>query len=140
MRRIASIAYQSLLALLIGSVATTTLEAQYDPGITVRIPFTFTAGGQTMEAGVYVIEQLSGKYLLTLVDVKTGHRSLLAIHPGQQQTGEVHGQLTFLDCDGRNVLSEVQIPGSGMSSRVRDRVHSDAKSCSASNRTSIAMR
>jgi len=140
MRRIASIAYQSLLALLIGSVATTTMEAQYDPGITVRIPFAFTAGGQTMEAGVYVVEQLTGKYLLTFVDMKTGHSSLIAFHPGQQQTGEVHGQLVFLDCDGRNVLSEVQIPGSGMSGKVRDRVHSDSKNCSAGNTTSIAMR
>lgn len=140
MKRIASIAYQSLLALLIGSVATTTLEAQYDPRVTVHIPFAFTAGGQNMEAGVYVVEQFSGSYLLSFVDVKTGQRRLLAMNPGRQQTGEEHGQLVFLDCGGRSVLSEVHIPGSDMSSKLRDLKHSDAKSCAASTRTSIAMK
>lgn len=140
MKRIASIAYQSLLALLIGGVATTTLEAQYDPAITVRIPFAFTAGGQNMEPGVYVVEQFAGSYLLSFVDVKTGQRRLLAMNPGRQLTGEAHGQLIFLDCGGRSVLSEVHIPGSDMSSKLRDLRHSDAKSCSGSTRTSIAMR
>jgi len=140
MRRITSIAYQTLLALLLGSVATTTLEAQYGPNITVRIPFAFTAGGQNMEAGVYVVEELSESYLLSFVDVKTGQRRLLAMNPGRQQTGEAHGQLVFLNCGGRSVLSEVHIPGSDMSSKLRDLRNSDAKSCSGHTRTSIAMR
>ncbi|NUQ26978.1 MAG: hypothetical protein HOQ35_00445 [Acidobacteriaceae bacterium] len=140
MKRLVSIACQSLLALLLGSVETTTLEAEYDPGVTVRSPFAFTAGGQNMEAGVYVIEQSSERYVLSFVDVKTGQRRLLAMNPGRQQTGEQHGQLIFLDCGGRSVLTEVHIPGSDMSSKLRDLMHSDAKSCSSTTRTSIAMR
>ena len=143
MRRITSIAYQALLLLLIGSLASTTLEAQYNSGITVHIPFAFTAGGQNLAAGVYTVEQASGTFSLLLVDVKTGHRSLLAMRPGRQQLGEAHGQLVFLECGGRTVLSEVRIPGTGMSSEViqgHEHARSNTRACGTSSTTSIALR
>ena len=143
MKRIPSVTYQLLLLLLIGSVASTKLEAQYNSGITVHIPFAFTAGGQNMAAGVYTVEQASGTFSLLLVDVKTGHRSLLAMRPGRQQVGEIHGQLVFVECGGRVVLSEVRIPGTGMSSEVlqgHSHVHSYARACVTSSTTSIALR
>jgi hypothetical protein len=109
-----SLVVKSLVTLLIGStMLATNLQAQSDDAITVRVPFPFTVGTQSIAPGTYQFSLLSSQFLLSVVNVKTGDREVFSVHPEQQRAVDQHGLLVFRNSEGSSVLNEVHFPGTG---------------------------
>lgn len=111
MKRITSLVIKSLITILIGGGFATTLQAQSERAVTVRIPFQFTVGTQSIAPGTYKVSMASSPFEIAIVDVRNGHRKLFSVLPEQGRTPEPLGRLVFEKREGGRVLSEVHFPG-----------------------------
>jgi hypothetical protein len=122
MKRITSLIIKSLVAVLIGGGApASNLQAQSDCAITVRVPFAFTLGRQSLAPGTYRFSQNSGPFLLSVINVKTGNEELFEVRPERQSALESHGHIIFRNSEGSSVLDEVHFPGIETFSKVTQR-------------------
>jgi len=110
MKKTASVLARLLLFLFIGSGAINLKAQVLNDSITVRVPFAFTAGTQTIGPGNYKFSLVSGEFLLSMVDVRTGHSQMLNVKPRRQSSWEERGQIVFRSLESRRVLSEVHFP------------------------------
>lgn len=144
MKRTTSLIVKSLVILLIGSgTLADNLQAQTDLAMTVSIPFQFTVGTQNIGPGTYQFSLVSGAFLLSVVNLKDGHRQFFPVRPEQQRAFESHGRLIFSNSDGCSVLSEIYIPGTDSFSEVSQRHcvgRFEAKKSSTGNSISVAQR
>jgi len=108
MKRITSFVVQSLVTILIGSGAfAIDLQAQTDLPMTVSIPFPFTMDSHSIAAGTYQFSLVSGQFLLSVLNVKTGEDALFVVRPERGHVREPQGFLIFSKSEGSSVLSEV---------------------------------
>lgn len=144
MKRITSLIVQSLIAILIGAGALAgNLQAQSDSGMIVSIPFPFTVGTQTIAPGTYKFSLVSGQFLLSVLNVKTGSQEMFRVHPEQQSALEPHGHLIFRNSEDRSVLNEVHFPSTDTFSEIIERPSAgrlEAKGSSTSNAISVGQR
>jgi hypothetical protein len=144
MTRFTSLIVKSLVTLLIGSaMLATNLQAQSDDAITVRVPFSFTVGTQSIAPGTYQFSLLSSQFLLSVVNVKTGDGKMFSVHPEQERVVDQHGLLVFRNTEGSSVLNEIHFPGTKMFSEVIQRRGAgriEAKGSSNGSSISIAQR
>ena len=144
MKRITLVVVKSLVIILIGSgTLAMNLRAQSDPGMTVSIPFPFAVGTQSIAPGTYRFSQSSDPFLLSVVNVKTGHEEMFPVRPEGERAFEPHGRLVFRKSEGCSVLNEVHFPGTEMFSEVIQRHGAgriEAERCSTSNSVSVAQR
>jgi hypothetical protein len=102
-----------LLALTLALVAAPARAQGLASGaMSVKVPFSFTAGGKTMPAGTYRIQraaQAGGCYVLQSED---GEAAAVLTHAvrGEQQAS--HGGLVFRSYGGEYFLAQVWMPGS----------------------------
>lgn len=101
----------SLLSLLVLFTAGTTL-AQVSFGTDVNIPFAFTVGDHSFDAGNYIVrfERLaSGSATLSIQDTKTEEVERVLMNAnGDSVTGEI--KLVFDTIDGQRYLTKVNTP------------------------------
>lgn len=144
MTKFTSLVVTSLATLLIGSATLAiNLQAQSDDAITVRVPFSFTVGTQSIAPGTYRFSLLSSQFLLSAVNVKTGDMEMFDVRPEQQRAVDQHGRLVFRNTEGSSVLNEVHFPGTGLFSEViqrRDDRRLEAKRSSTDSSISVAQR
>lgn len=144
MKRMTSIIVNSLFAILLsGGPFALTAQAQYDAGITVDIPFAFSADGQEIAAGTYQLQLINSNFLMSVRNVNTGNEQMLTVRPETDRSFESHGRLIFEVCNGRRSLAEVHIPGTNLFSETvsgRRRKGVEAASCSKDDSTTIALR
>ena len=144
MTKFTSLVVTSLATLLIGSATLAiNLQAQSDDAITVRVPFSFTVGTQSIAPGTYRFSLLSSQFLLSAVNVKTGDMEMFDVRPEQQRAVDQHGRLVFRNTEGSSVLNEVHFPGTGLFSEViqrRDDRRLEAKTSSTDSSISVAQR
>jgi hypothetical protein len=144
MKRILSLIAKSLAIILIGSGAlATNLQAQSDVAVTASVPFPFTVGTHNMAPGTYEFSLDSSQFLVSVVNVKTGHREMFPVRPGQQLAVEQRGRLKFRNSKARSALSEIHFPGTDRFSEV-DQRHGigtiEAKNSSTDSSISVAQR
>ena len=144
MKRISSLIVKSLVGILIGSGAlASNLQAQSDLAITVNIPFPFTVGTKSMAPGTYEFSQASGEFLVSVINVKTGHQEIFPVRPIQQPAVAQKGSLKFRNSDAYSVLREIHFPGADRFSEV-DQRHAvgtiESKRSPASTSISVAQR
>jgi hypothetical protein len=143
MTKFTSLVVTSLVSLLIGSATlATNLQAQSDDAITIRIPFPFTLGTQSIAPGTYQFSLLSSRFVLCVVNVKTGAREMFDVRPEQQRAVDQHGRLVFRNTEGSSVLNEVHFPGTRLFSEViqlQDVRRIKAKRPSTDNSISVAL-
>ena len=144
MKRISSLIAKSLMSILIGcGTLAINLQAQSDLAMTASIPFPFTVGTHRMAPGTYEFSLVSSQFLVSLVNVKTGHRELFPVRPGQQLAVEQRGRLKFRNSEARSVLGEIHFPGTDRFSEV-DQRHGigsfKTKSSPAAETMSVAQR
>jgi len=92
------------------------MEARPADGVTVKIPFAFTAAHQALPAGLYRIEFLTKgepgvdqMEVIALRGLETGsYTSLLAKLGKSDATSPV---MSFLEQPGRNALAELRVNG-----------------------------
>ena len=112
MKRIMSVMMKSLLIVLIGGgVLATSLQAQSEHTVTVRIPFQFTVGRQSIAPGIYRISLSPSTFEMSIVDAKSGHAEMFAVLPEQERALERGGRVVFQKREDRRVLNEVHFPG-----------------------------
>lgn len=143
MKRLTSLVVKSLVMLLIaGGMLATNLQAQSDDAITVRVPFPFTVGTETLAAGTYQFSTISNNFLLSVRNVKTGKMDITSVLPVLQDTVEQQGRLVLLNNEGSSVLNEVHFPGTSMFSVVQRRSSGriEAKKPSTNSSICIALR
>jgi hypothetical protein len=144
MTRFTSLVVKSLAPLLIaGGTLATNLQAQSDDAITVRVPFPFTVGTRSIAPGTYRFSLLSGHFLLSVLDVKTGDVEMFNVRPEGQRAVEQYGRLVFNNSEERSVLNEVHFPGTSVFSEVIQRRGGgriEAKKSSPDNSISVAQR
>jgi hypothetical protein len=122
MTKFTSLVVTSLVTLLIDSATLApNLQAQGDDAITLRVPFSFTVGTQSIAPGTYQFSLLSSQFLLTVVNVKTGDTEIFTVRPERQRAPDQHGRLVFRNSEGSSVLNEVHFPGAGLFSEVIQR-------------------
>jgi hypothetical protein len=111
MKRIPLLIVKSLIAAVVvtGPVAFT-LQAQSNLEITATIPFPFIVGTRSITPGSYQFSLMGSPFLLSVLNVKTGHQDLFPVHPGSQQAFESHGCLTFQKSNSSSVLTDVHFP------------------------------
>ncbi|SPE31151.1 conserved exported hypothetical protein [Candidatus Sulfopaludibacter sp. SbA3] len=79
-------------------VASTTASAQ---SMRVTIPFTFNAGGNTLEPGTYSVYDSDGQKLFRLRNIGTGHTVLLSPQVAKDpQKASENGVIVFNCTDG----------------------------------------
>jgi hypothetical protein len=143
MTRFTSFVVKSLVTLLIGSgTLATNLQAQ-SGAITVSVPFPFIVGTQTIAPGTYQFSLLSTHFLLSVLNVKTGHTEIFTVRPERQRVPERHGCVVFGNSEGSSVLNEVHFPGTGLFSEViqrHDVPRIEAKRTSTDHSISMAQR
>ena len=144
MTKFTSLVAASLVTLLIGSTTLAiNLQAQSDDAITVRVPFSFTVGTQSIAPGTYRFSLVSSQFLLSVVNIKTGDMEMFDVRPEQQRAVDQHGRLVFRNTEGSSVLNEIHFPGAGLFSEViqrRDDRRVEAKRSSTDNSISVAQR
>jgi hypothetical protein len=111
MKRIRLLVIKSLIAAVVvtGPVALT-LQAQSNPEITATVPFPFIVGTRSITPGNYQFTLMGSPFLLSVLNVKTGHQELFPVHPGSQAF-ESNGCLTFQTSNSSSVLTDVHFPG-----------------------------
>lgn len=141
MKRMTSIIVTSLFAILGSSgPLAATASAQYDPGITVEVPFAFSADGHEIAAGTYELQLISSNFLMSVRNVNTGNEQLFPVHPEQDRKVESQGRLIFEVCAGHNYLKEIRVPGTNLFSETNEHGKRDAEACSNGEATTIALR
>jgi hypothetical protein len=143
MKRITSIIVKSLFAILISGGLLTTAHAQYDPGITVDIPFAFSADGHEIAAGTYQLQLTDSNFLVSIRNVSTGKKQIITVRPEEARKLSDHARLTFQVCGGHNYLTEISTPGTTLSSAtVPGHKHNDARTdtCSKNDAITVAQR
>jgi hypothetical protein len=144
MTKFTSLVVTSLVTLLIGSATlATNLQAQSDDAITVRVPFSFTVGMQSIAPGTYQFSLLSSQFLLSVVNVKTGDMEMFDVRPEQQRAVDQHGRLVFRNTEGCSVLNQVHFPGTSQFSEVVQRHGAgriEAKRSSSDSSITVAQR
>ena len=122
MKRITSLVVQSLVTILIGSgTLAGSLQAQTNLAMTVSVPFPFSVDTHRVAPGTYQFSLVSNQFLLSVLNVKTGHEEVFPVRPGQQRAFESHGRLIFRKSDEGRILSEIYIPGNDRLSEVSQR-------------------
>jgi hypothetical protein len=123
MTRFTSLVAKSLVTLLIGSATlATNLQAQSDDdAITVRIPFPFTVGTQTIAPGTYQFSQPSSQFLISVLNVKTGVMEMFSVRPESQRAIAQYGSVVFRNSEEGSSLNEIHFPGTGIFSEVIER-------------------
>jgi hypothetical protein len=144
MTKFTSLVVTSLVTLLIGSATLApNLQAQGNDAITFRVPFSFTVGTQSIAPGTYQFSLLSNQFLLSVLNVKTGHKEIFTVRPERQRAPDQLGRLVFRNSEGSSVLYEVHFPGTGLSSEViqrRDDRRLETKRSSSDSSISVAQR
>jgi hypothetical protein len=144
MNRITSLVVQSLVAILIGSGAlATNLQAQVDLSMTTSISFPFTVGTETIPPGTYQFSLASSPFLLSVLNVKTGHEQVFFVRPEKQRAFRSYGRLIFQGSEGCSALSQIHFPGTNTFSEIDQRHNAAkfaAKKCSADNSIDLAQR
>ena len=104
----------SLLSLLV-IFGAASANAQSGFGVDVEIPFDFSVGDQSYEAGNYIVKVDSlttGTATLTIRDTKTDEvQRVLLNGNGDQAVGDI--KLVFDNIAGRRVLTKVRTPSRG---------------------------
>ncbi len=112
MKPITSIITKSLVAILIsGGLLAVSVQAQGESGITVTIPFAFSAGSQNNPAGAYHFMLLSDPFLLSIRNVTTGKERVIMVRPEESRLFASHEGLIFRRCEGHSYLAEVHFLG-----------------------------
>lgn len=106
MKRTSFLIVSMLVAILIGT-CTSLLSAETESEVTAEIPFPFTVGKQTIAPGTYQFSLVSGQFLLSVRNLKTGHPEMFGVRPEQEYATKPHGRLVFLRCGGSDVLNEI---------------------------------
>jgi hypothetical protein len=144
MKRINSIIVTSLFAILAGGgPLVSTASAQYDPAITVDIPFAFSADGHDIAAGTYQLQLISNDFLMSVRNVNTGNENLIPVHPDQDRKVESKGRLIFQVCEGHNYLTQIRVPGTNLFSETMNgpkQKDAEAEACSNGDSTTVALR
>lgn len=144
MKRTTSLVARSLVILLFGSgCLAIRLQAQNDPAVTVSIPFAFSVRSRSIAPGTYRFGLVSGPFLLSVLNVKTGHEEVFPVRPERQRAFEPHGRLIFRTSEGCSVLNEVHFPGNNVFSEVIQQHRGEtieAKRSPARNSVSVAQR
>ena len=134
---------RSLSAVLIVGCLSGTAHAQYDPGIVVRVPFTFSADGIEIAAGTYRLQLNDSQFLMSVLNLDTGDEQLIPVHPEEDRNIPSQGGLIFQVCKGHNYLTEIHIPGGyRFSETVKGRMQNDADDdrCSNEDATTVVLR
>jgi hypothetical protein len=127
MTKFTSLVVTSLVTLLIDSTTlATNLQAQNDDAITIRVPFSFTVGTQSIAPGTYRFSLVSSQFLLSVVNIKTGDMNLFVVRPEQQRAVDQHARLVFRNTEGSSVLNEVHFSGTSRFSEVVQ-LHGDGR-------------
>ena len=144
MKRISSLIAKSLVSILIGSGSLAmNLQAQSDLAMTISIPFQFTVGTHSMEPGTYEFSLVSSPFLVSVLNVKTGHQEMFPVRPAQQLAVEERGHLKFQNSHACRVLDEIHFPGTDRFVELTQRqgvASIAAKSSPASTPVSVAQR
>lgn len=143
MKRITSIIVKSLFAILISGGLLTTAHAQYDPGITVDIPFAFSADGHEIAAGTYQLQLTDSNFLLSIRNVSTGKKQIITVRPEESRKLSDQARLTFQVCGGHNYLTEIYTQGTRLfSATVTGHKQNDARTdtCSKNDAITVAQR
>jgi hypothetical protein len=144
MTRFTSLITRSLVTLLMaGGALATSLHAQSDEAITVRVPFPFTLGTQSMAAGTYQFSLPTSHFTLAVLNVKTRDMEMFNVHPEQESAIAQEGRLVFRNTDDGSDLNEIHFPGTGMFSEVVERRNSgrmEGKSSTPDGSITIAER
>jgi len=144
MKRILSLIAKSLVMILIVSgTLEINLQAQSNLAVTASIPFPFTVNTHDMAPGTYEFSLVSSQFLLSVLNVKTGHQQMFPVRPVQQLAVEQRGGLKFRNSEARSVLSEIHFPGTDRFSEVGQRHGTGsikAKSSPAAETISVAQR
>ncbi len=128
-----------LFALLIACGAfATNVQAQND-AITVSVPFPFTVGSQSIGPGTYEFSLVSGQFVLSVADMKTGHMTMFNVLPKRQGSVEERGRLTFGNVQGRRILNEVHFPGTDTFSELTQRRAKRTEPTRSSTAHSVSM-
>lgn len=142
MKSMTSIIVRSLFAILIGGSPLATAFAQYDPGITVNIPFAFSADGQEIAPGTYQLQLISGNFLMSVRNVNTFEEQFLPVRPEQARRASSEGRLIFQVCDGHSYLTEIHIPGANLFSETiagHKQKEVEAGPCTNDQSTTVAL-
>lgn len=111
MKWIRSLVVKSLIAaVVVTGPAALTLQAQSNLEMKATIPFQFIVGTRSITPGSYQFSLLGSPFLLSVLNVKTGHQELFPVHPGSQQAFESNGCLTFQKSNSSSVLTEIHFP------------------------------
>jgi hypothetical protein len=143
MKRVTSIIVKSLLAILISGGLLTTAHAQYDPGVTVDIPFAFSVDGQEIAAGTYQLQLIDSNFLMSIRNVSSGKEQMFNVHPEEARQISDHARLTFQVCRGHSYLTQIHTPGTTLfSATVTGRKQNNARSgaCSKDDAITVALR
>jgi hypothetical protein len=144
MKRISSLIAKSLMSILIGcGTLAINLQAQSDLAMTASIPFPFTMGTHNMAPGTYEFSLVSSQFLVSVLNVKTGHQEMFRVRPVKELAVEQRGGLRFRNSEDRSMLSEIHFPGTDRFSEVGQRHGTGsikAKSSPAAETISVAQR
>lgn len=144
MKRILSLIAKSLVMILIVSgTLEINLQAQSNLAVTASIPFPFTVGAHDMAPGTYEFSLASSQFLVSVVNVKTGHQEMFPVRPVQQRAVEQSGCLRFRKSEARSALSEIHFPGTDRFSELGQRHGTgsiEANSSPAAETISVAQR
>lgn len=143
MKRILPIIVKSLFAILISGSLLPTAHAQFEPEITVDIPFAFSADGQEIAAGTYQLQLASSDFLMSVTNAATGKELFITVRPEEDRQVASHGRLTFHICQGHSYLAEIHIPGTMLFSDTTDggrQKHANGRTCSKEDMTTLAVR
>jgi hypothetical protein len=143
MKRMTSLIVKSLSAVLISSGLLATAHAQYDPGITVDIPFAFSSDGQEIAAGTYQLQLVSSNFLLSVRNVNTGNEQFIGVHPEEDRKVTSVGRLIFQVCEGHRYLTQIHIPGGNLFSETVDsrrQKDAEARTCTKDDSVTVAAR
>ena len=143
MKRVTSIIIKSLFAILISGGLLATAHAQYGPGITVDIPFAFSADGQQIAAGTYQLQLTDSNFLMSVRNVSTGKKQIITVHPEESRKFSAQARLTFQVCHGHSYLTQIYAPGTTLFSATvagSRQNHTNADACSTQNTITVAQR
>lgn len=143
MKRMTSLILKSLSTILVSGGLLATAHAQYDPGITVDIPFAFSADGQQIAAGTYQLQLISSNFLLSVRNVNTGNEQFIGVHPEEDRKVTSVGRLIFQVCEGRSYLTQIHIPGGNLFSETVDgprQKDAEARTCAKDDSIIVAAR
>ena len=105
-------AIRMLPVMMIAVMAITALNAA-PPWKTVKVPFEFTAGGQSLNAGSYRILERSENGETTINLESGAGKAQVPVLTRLARTGQspAEAKLVFDTTDGKRALSEVWLPG-----------------------------